>query len=47
MQSDKDKINILRRKLLKQKRKNEELELKIKYLKEEKKLFWKLPGKKK
>jgi len=39
MQSDKDKINILRRKLLKQKRKNEELELKIKYLKEEKKLF--------
>ena len=47
MQSDKDKINMLRRKLLKQERKNEELELKIKYLKEEKKLFWKLPKKKK
>jgi len=45
MQTDKEKINILKRKLLKQKRRNEELELKIKYLKEEKKLFWKVPKK--
>ena len=39
MQRDKEKLEVIKRKLLRQERKNEELELKIKYLKEEKKLF--------
>ncbi len=40
-----DEIKKLKKKLLREKRKNEELELKLKYLKEEKKLFWKVPKK--
>lgn len=46
MKSDKEQLEILKRKLLREERKNEELKLKIKYLKEEKKLFWKVPKKK-
>jgi len=46
MKSNKTNLEIIKRKLLKQERRNEELELKIKYLKEEKKLFWKLPKRK-
>ena len=46
MKSDKEQLEILKRKLLREQRKNEELKLKIKYLKEEKKLFWKIPKKK-
>jgi len=39
MKSNKTNLEIIKRKLLKQERINEELELKIKYLEEEKKLF--------